>query len=236
MCGGRGTRLGAVGEAAEKPLVKVGGEPMVNRVLDALAASRADRAHAVVSPQAPATREHLRTRATGAAGHGGTGDSLAVVDAPGDGYVADLGYALERVDRPVLTVVADLPLLSAAAIDRVLGAAGDRAGAADASLAVYVPVDLKRGLGVSVDPETTTTVDGRPVAPTGLNVVGADDGSGDGPTDASLVLDTEPLAVNANRPRDCRVAEALLRRERGRDASDDPRGPTEQSNSTDTSP
>ena len=238
MCGGRGTRLGAVGEATEKPLVEVCGHAMVDRVLDALAGSRADRVHAVVSPQAPATREHLRERARAGDARDGDdsrngGGSLAVVDAPGDGYVADLGYALERVDCPVLTVAADLPLLSAAVIDRVLAAAGERDGDPDASLAVYVPVELKRDLGVSVDSETATTVDGRAVAPTGLNLVGddgsrdgdgrddgydddsRDDGYDDGSRDGSLVLADERLAVNANRPRDLRVAEALSRRERG---------------------
>ncbi|QZP39099.1 NTP transferase domain-containing protein [Halobaculum magnesiiphilum] len=221
MCGGRGTRLGAVGADTEKPLVEVGGEPMIDRVLAALSAGRVDRIHAVVSPNAPETAASLRDRESDAR-VGGDGDcdddsddgddaataGVSVVDAPGDGYVADLGYALERVERPVLTVAADLPLLSAGVVDRAIDAAGD------ASLSVYVPVEAKRDLGVSVDEETTTRRDGREVAPTGLNVVGVDDGEyGD---ENALVVADEGLAVNVNRPRDLRVAEALLRR-RARD-------------------
>ncbi|UIP00292.1 NTP transferase domain-containing protein [Halobaculum sp. CBA1158] len=233
MCGGRGTRLGADGADTEKPLVLVDGVAMVERVRRALADSRVDRVHAAVSPDTPATRERLADR-----------PDVSVVDAPGDGYVADLGYALARVDRPVLTVAADLPLLSADAVDRALAAAGDGDGgdandagnaAGDASLAAYVPVALKRDLGVSVDPGTTRTLDGREVVPTGLNVVGGSDDDGDdsdgdgddgdrdgdgdrddggGTDERSLVLADEGLAVNVNRPRDLRVAEALLRRER----------------------
>ncbi|MFC6787187.1 hypothetical protein ACFQFH_15335 [Halobaculum halobium] len=120
--------------------------------------------------------------------------------------MADLGYALERVERPVLTVAADIPLLSAGAVDRAIDAAGD------ASLSVYVPVELKRDVGVSVDDGTTTMVDGRTVAPTGLNVVGVDDGESEYGDERSIVVDDERLAVNTNRPRDLRVAEALLRR------------------------
>ncbi|MFC7136080.1 NTP transferase domain-containing protein [Halobaculum litoreum] len=180
MCGGRGTRLGG---DVEKPLVPVAGTPMVERVVRALAESRVDDVHAVVSPHTPATRERLRER-----------DGVAVIDAPGDGYVADLGHALARVERPVVTVASDLPLLAGDCVDRVL----DRF--AGASLAAYVSVDRKRRLGVSVD--ATATVDGRAVAPTGLNVV-AD------AADEPIVCADDRLAVNVNRPRDHRVAAAL---------------------------
>ncbi|MFC7070967.1 NTP transferase domain-containing protein [Halobaculum lipolyticum] len=183
MCGGRGSRLGG---DTEKPLVAVAGTPMVERVLAALeTAERVDDVVAVASPHAPATRDRLRDR-----------DDVAVIDAPGDGYVADLGVALARVGRPVLTVASDLPLLEGACLDRVL----DRFSGA--SLAAYVPVAAKRCLGVSVD--ATTTVGGRAVAPTGVNVVA------DGADDERTVCDDDRLAVNANRPRDLRVAAALL--------------------------
>lgn len=178
MCGGRGTRLDA---ATEKPLYEVGGRPMVDRVRDALAASRVDAVYAVGSPRTPLTRDHV---------------DLPYVEAPGEGYVADLQYALERVDRPVLTVAADLPLLAGDAIDAVLDEFDG------ASLAVRVPAALKRALGTSVD--TTTTVDGREFAPTGVNVVARRD------EDDAFVTTDARFAVNVNRVSDARVAEALL--------------------------
>ncbi|WP_327053411.1 NTP transferase domain-containing protein [Halomicrococcus gelatinilyticus] len=178
MCGGRGTRLDA---PVEKPLFEVGGRPMVDHVRDALRASRCETVHAVGSPDTPETRDHWE----------GT-----YLEAPGDGYVADLQYALERVDTPVLTVATDLPLLGGDAVDAVLDAHGG------GSLTVAVPAALKRRLGVSTD--TTTTVVGREVAPTGLNVVDPDD---DG--DTHLSYDVR-LAVNVNRPGDATVAEELL--------------------------
>jgi adenosylcobinamide-phosphate guanylyltransferase len=202
MCGGRGTRLGA---DREKPLVTVDGEPMVDRVLDALPASRADRVVAAVSPHAPETRAHLRER-----------DGVAVVETPGEGYVADLDAALadDRLVRPVLTVAADIPVLDGEIVDRVLTAHEGE------SLTVAVPAALKRDLGVSVD--TTFERDGRELAPAGVNVVGveaSEDAAGDGGANGggdtgtgkgTLVVDDERLAVNVNRPGDLAVAERLV--------------------------
>jgi adenosylcobinamide-phosphate guanylyltransferase len=187
MCGGRGTRLG---RAREKPLVEVGGVPMIDRVCDALAGSRVDDVYAAVSPHAPATHDHLDA----AAGAG----TVTVLETPGDGYVADLTAALDRIGRPALTVAADLPLLAPEPVDRTLAAA-------DGSLVVVVPVGLKRRLGVSVDARIEGAGDDdddRALAPTGVNVVaGADDDV--------CVSDDPRLAVNVNHPRDLQIAEAL---------------------------
>lgn len=180
MCGGRGTRL----DRGEKPLLSIGGRPMVVRVVDALAEARVDGVAAAVSPYVPETRALLDDR----------GD-VGVVETPGEGYVADLERALADLDRPVLTVAADLPLLDAATVDRVL------AERPPGAVAVCVPVALKRRLGASAD-TTFSSGDDRELAPAGLNVVA--DGE-----DSIMTLDTYRLAVNVNRPRDAYVAEAL---------------------------
>ena len=179
MCGGRGTRLGG---DIEKPLLPIGGVPMVDRVLDALADSAVEQVYAVTTPDAPETRAHL---------------DGPCIETPGEGYVADLDRALsdDRVTRPVVTVAADLPLLTGGVVDRV------RSVHDGGSLSVLVPAARKRELGLSVD--TTFERGGREVAPTGLNVVGR---AGD---DAWLA-DDDRLAVNVNRPADARVAEQWL--------------------------
>ena len=165
MCGGRGTRFGG---ATEKPLVPIRGRAMVDRVIDAATdASRIETVHAVVSPHASKTRAHLADRRP----------DVRIVDAPGDGYVSDLQYAVDAVgaagSAPAhLTLAADLPLLDAEAVDAVVEAARVADGA---SLTVCVPAERKRELGVSAD--TATELDGREVVPAGINVVG---GAGDG--------------------------------------------------------
>jgi len=178
MCGGEGTRLNA---GVEKPLFEVAGTPMVDRVLEALTASRVEGTLAVVSPATPETARHL---------------DCPTVETPGDGYVADLERALadERISRPVLTVAADLPLLDGPAVDAVLDAA-------DGSLAVAVPVGRKHALGVSVD--TAFRHGGQLVTPAGINVVG------DGEDQTQTSRDRR-YAVNVNRQRDARRAAWLL--------------------------
>jgi adenosylcobinamide-phosphate guanylyltransferase len=184
MCGGRGTRLRpAVGDT-EKPLVRVGGQPMVDRVADALQASQVETVVAAVSPATPETAAHLADR-----------EGVRLVETPGEGYVEDLTTGLETVETPVVTVTADLPLLNDTLVDRAIEAAGGD------SLAVCVPRSLVASVGASAD--TTVDHDGESVVPTGLNVVG--DGR-----DRRVVWDTERLAVNVNRPRDLRCAEAVL--------------------------
>lgn len=176
MAGGKGTRLGD----GEKPLYEIRGVPMVDRVLQALSESDVDRTLVATSPHTPKTADHV---------------PAPVVETQGDGYVADLDAALERVSAPVLTVAADLPLLTGQVVNRVLEATGD------ASTAVCVPVDLPRRLGATGD--TTIEADGTTVVPTGVNVVGATDRT------ETLIMDEPTLAVNVNRPRDARVAEVL---------------------------
>lgn len=175
MCGGAGTRLDA---PVEKPLYEIQGEAMVDSVLDALEGSSCEEILAAVSPQTPNTRFHLDGR-------------CRTIETPGDGYVADLQRALESVSTPVLTVAADLPLVSADLIDRVI-----EAQSGDESLTVVVPSALKRRLGVSISTD-------RQVAPTGCNVVGASDA-----VRTYCSWDVR-LAVNVNTTEDAAVAAEL---------------------------
>lgn len=251
MCGGRGTRLDAPESRSgtrrdEKPLVEVGGVPMIDRVLAALYGSDVETVYPVTSPHVPTTCAYLDALLDGHddgsrvdvglaidGDHPASADrppAIEVVDAPGEGYVSDLRYALDRVSPPVLTVACDLPLLAPDAIDRVLG----RAESVRGSLAVCVPAALKRQLGVSTD--STWEHAGRELAPTGLNVVANEpertttdrdetysandtgtirsgtvgtDTAENGYPEETCVSHDARLAVNVNRPGDLAVAEAL---------------------------
>ncbi len=188
MCGGKGTRLES---PHEKPLHPIDGTAMVDRVLAALRESAVETTYAAVSPNAPETRTHLESA-------GG----VSTVETAGEGYVTDLMDLLERpeISPPVLTVAADLPLLEAPVVDRVLATHGDGTG----SRTVCVPVALKRRLGVSVDSRLEPDDH---LAPTGVNVVGTTDDS----TAMTDVYYDPRLAVNVNRLEDVRVATERLR-------------------------
>ena len=183
MCGGKGTRLES---PHEKPLHPIDGTAMVDRVLAALADSRVETVYAAVSPNAPETAAHLESA-----------DGVTTLETAGEGYVADLVALLERpeIETPVLTVAADLPLLEAPVVDRILERHGDR----DASRTVCVPVTFKRRLGVSID---STLESDDHLAPTGVNVVGDSDAS-----QSMTQVSYDPrLAINVNRRADARLA------------------------------
>jgi adenosylcobinamide-phosphate guanylyltransferase len=186
MCGGEGTRLRpAVGDT-EKPLVEIDGEPMIDRVVAALQASSLTTVAAGVSPATPETAAHLTEI-----------DGVDCIETAGDGYVADLSEAVGRLTTPVVTVAADLPLVAADHVDRAAATAGEE------SLTVCVPVSLTTALGVSA--ETTTEHDGTTVVPTGLNVVGSEDGQ-------TAVWEDSRLAFNVNRPGDIDAVERWVDR------------------------
>jgi len=191
MCGGRGTRLDS---PVEKPLFRVNGRPMVDHVLGALDASSIDTVYAVVSSHTPDTREAVAER------------SVPMIEAAGNGYVEDLGEALDAVNRPVLTVTADLPLLEGALINRLLAVYERTCSAQTAngncdSLSVAVPTRIKELLGVSAD--RSFTHEGQDVTPAGINIVG------DEQDDTIYISHDVRLAVNVNRLGDAQVAEEL---------------------------
>lgn len=184
MCGGEGSRLDAAGE---KPLFEVAGSPMVERVCRALDGAAVDEVYAVTSPAAPATRAHLADR------------GVSLVEGDGNGYVADLGAALNTVEPPVVTAVADLPLLDAEHVNAAVTAHDGR------SVTVCVPTRLKEALGVSV--ETTRSHGGDELSPTGLNVVAA--AEADAARERVETSWDARLAVNVNYADDATVAEVL---------------------------
>lgn len=180
MCGGRGERLGTSGE---KPLLVIGGRPMIDHVLTGLQASRVSGVSGAVTPAVPETMAHLGRR------------GIPVIRTAGDGYVEDLDAAVAAASPPVLVVAADLPLLDPEAINRVL----DRY--THGTLSVYVPTALKRELGVSVD--LVTHHRETELSPAGVNIIGTTT------SETRVVVRDHRFAVNVNRPGDGWVAEAL---------------------------
>lgn len=98
MCGGLASRMNVPGE---KPLLEVGGRPMIARVIDSLRNSgRFKRIVAAVSPNTPATRDFLES----------TG--VEIVETLGGGYSADLSLVLGRLKpERVFIISADMPLI-----------------------------------------------------------------------------------------------------------------------------
>ncbi len=110
MCGGRASRMQQGG--IEKPLLKVDGIAMVERVILALAGSdRFDRILAAISPNTPKTKELLKSK------------GIETIETPGEGYSNDLSYLLPKLKpQRVMVVPSDIPLLNSQIISEILDA------------------------------------------------------------------------------------------------------------------
>ena len=189
MAGGKGKRLGL---AEEKPLLRVGGKPVIEYVLAALKNSKNVKDMVVaVSDYTPKTAAYLKEL------------GVKVLWTPGKEYVSDMGFATKSLKlRTVLTVSADLPLLTSEIIDDIVTryfCCGKPA------LAVAVPLALRGRLGLGAG--YTLDCNGEQVVFAGINV---NDGSRI--ADAELeqevyVLDKVEVALNINTVEELRIAE-----------------------------
>jgi adenosylcobinamide-phosphate guanylyltransferase len=114
MCGGRASRMKKAG--MEKPLLKVNGVSMVERVVSALASSdRFARIVAATSPNTPKTNEFLKSK------------GIETIETAGEGYSQDLSQLLSKLKpQKVMAVPGDLPLLDSHIVDEILNSIADR--------------------------------------------------------------------------------------------------------------
>ena len=176
MAGGRGSRMRPFPEK-----LTLGGHiPVALRVAGALGSCPAiSRTVAAVSPRAPRARDMLAGR-------------VDTLETPGAGYSADLAYALERLEGPVLVVPADLPLLDADIIGRISGMYERGSWTT-----LLVSEGYAARLGLS--PGVTIRLGNAPYRYTGVSTVDA--GWPDSPP-RYVTMDDYRLAANMNTVRD----------------------------------
>ncbi|HKZ88463.1 MAG TPA: NTP transferase domain-containing protein [Candidatus Bathyarchaeia archaeon] len=189
MAGGKGKRMTL---AEEKPLLRVGGKPVIEFVLLALKNSRSVNDIVVtVSDFTPKTAKHLEAF------------PVKVLKTPGKEYVSDLAYAIKTLGlQTVLAVAADLPLLTAEVIDDIV-ANYFRCG--KPALAVAVPVETKQRFGLGLN--YSFEFGGKRVVPAGINMIDGrriDVGELD---QAVYVVDKVEVAVNINTVAELKIAE-----------------------------
>jgi len=199
MAGGRGTRM-ALRE--EKPLLKVGGKPMIEHVLEALRNSEEiDEIVVAVSKHTPETAKFVERF------------PVEVLKTPGKDYVSDMKYGVRKLKLDVaLTISADLPLITGEVIDRIM----ERyRRCSKPALTVVVPIETKERLGLGV--EYVVEAGNRRLAPAGVNVIDRrriDEGELE---EEIFIIDKEEVAVNVNTPHDLKIAEQLFAKRRQRE-------------------
>ena len=193
MAGGKGSRMDVL---EEKPLVKVCGKPVIERVLEALKnAKKIDSIVVAVTSCTPKTAKLMQKF------------SVKVVETPGKDYVSDMGYAVQSLKLGVfLAIAADLPLVTGETLD-VIVERYERCG--KPALTVAVPLETKTRLGMSV--EYSFKMDDKDVVPVGINVIDGHKRYGDEWLDQDIyLLDKDELAVNINTNQELQIAENLL--------------------------
>jgi adenosylcobinamide-phosphate guanylyltransferase len=192
MAGGRGTRLNILGE---KPLLEIGGKPMIQRVLEALRdATKVKDIVVVASKHTPQTAAFAQKQ------------GLKVFQAPGKGFCLDANYAIRRLrlDK-VLTICADLPLITGEFIDKVITFYEQ---CKKPALTVAIPQEVYAKYGLSFD--YVLNVNGRSLIPIGVNVVDGKRIEERYLDEEILLIDDVKVAVNVNTLQDMRIAEEWL--------------------------
>jgi len=194
MAGGRGTRTGL---PEEKPLVKIAGKPMIDRVIEAVRnAKNVDDLIVAVSKHTPKTAQRLGR------------SKVKVVKTPGKDYIFDMQYAIRtcRLFTPVLVISADLPLITAELIDEIIEYYRQHDKPA---LSVMAPIGIYKRLGIT--PTYTVRHKARELVPSGVNILDGRHIKEQELKEEILVIDRPELAINVNSLNEVRLAEKFLR-------------------------
>lgn len=192
MAGGAGSRL----NLGEKPLVLVGGQPMIVRVIDAFR-SCGCKTVVVASRRTPMTQNWCRV------------NGIDLFPAPGDGYVEDMVLAASELGEtgPLFVSVSDLPCLDAGIIETIHAKYRDSGKDACSS---WVPVSLIHSHQAM---RYVERIDGTDATPAGVNILlGEKIGQ---PQEEFRFLYPEPrLAFNVNTRADLIFADSFFQKRR----------------------
>jgi adenosylcobinamide-phosphate guanylyltransferase len=194
MAGGRGSRM-ALPE--EKPLIKIGGKPVIEFVLDALKkATKVNSIVVAVSDHTPKTTEFLLNR------------SISVVQTPGKDFVSDLGYAIRTLKlQTVLAIGADFPLITGKVIDAIVRY---YKLCKKPALSVAVSIEKKHKLGLSGKYEFE--LKGKLLVPAGINIIDGRRIDEEELDEEIYVLDRKEVAVNINTVEELEIAQNFLKK------------------------
>jgi adenosylcobinamide-phosphate guanylyltransferase len=192
MAGGKGTRMSL---SEEKPLIRVGGKPVIEHVLAALKnAKKVNSIVVAVSDYTPKTAKLMLQF------------PVSVIKTPGKEYVSDMRYAVKSLNlRAVLAIGADLPLITGEVVDAIVECY-EQCG--KPALSVVIPMETKEKLGLGG--EYAFKVGNMRVVPAGINVIDGRRIDEKELDEEICLLDRKEVAVNINTVQELSVAESLF--------------------------
>jgi len=194
MAGGKGTRMVL---SEEKPLLSVGGKPVIEHVLAALKnAKKVSSIVVAVSDYTPKTAQLMSKL------------KVSVVKTPGKEYVSDMGYAVRTLGlQTVLAIGADFPLITAEIVDAIVEGY-ERSGKPALSVVVSMETKEQLGLGGKYGFE----FNGKRVVPAGINVIDGRRIDEKELDEEIYVSDRKEVAMNINTVQELRIAENLFQK------------------------
>jgi adenosylcobinamide-phosphate guanylyltransferase len=192
MCGGRASRMQQQ-KGMEKPLLKVNGVVMVERVILALASTdRFDRIVAAVSPNTPKTNEFLKSK------------GIEIIETAGDGYSKDLSYLLSKLKpQKVMTVPGDIPLLKSQIVNEILNTIDDRQDQEPA-----ISIMLEKGFVESIGVKPSIILN--QYCHSGITIFNTMAVGTEPVEEGYLVMNRKEIALNVNTKEELELAEKLL--------------------------
>ncbi len=199
MCGGRASRMQQQ-EVIEKPLLKVDGVAMVERVISALASShRFDRIVAAVSPNTQKTNEFLKSK------------GIETIETAGEGYSQDLSHLLSKLKpQKVVVVPGDIPLLNSQIVNEILDTIEDDDDDDRQEQEPAISIILERGFveGIGVKPSIVLM---NQYCHSGITIFNTMVAVGTEPVEERyLVMNRKEIALNVNTKEELELAEKLL--------------------------
>jgi adenosylcobinamide-phosphate guanylyltransferase len=193
MCGGRASRMKQQA-GMEKPLLKVDGVAMVERVISALASSdRFDRIVAAVSPNTPKTNEFLKSK------------GIETVQTAGKGYSQDLSQLLSKLKpQKVLAVPGDIPLLNSHIVNEILNSIADRQEHEPA-----ISIIIQKGFVEEIDVNPSIIVLDQ-YCHSGITLFNTVAVGTEPVKEHYLVINRKEIAINVNTREELELAEKLL--------------------------
>lgn len=193
--GGKGTRMGRCG--IEKPMQMIGDKPTIQRVVDALTASRhIEKVFVSVSDNTLRTEEYLQDR------------NVETIRTTGESFMDDLHTSFRRMEGDyVLTCPSDLPLLTTRVVDSFIEYFDPRV--MESAIAV---VDEKTVRSLGITPSYTRESRGNQWVLSGLCIMNRPR-TIQGEYLDEILFDTNwpELAVNVNTMRELDLARSFFR-------------------------
>jgi adenosylcobinamide-phosphate guanylyltransferase len=198
MCGGRASRMQQKKQQGgiEKPLLKVDGVAMVERIISALASSnRFDRIVAAVSPNTQKTNEFLKSK------------GIETFETAGEGYSQDLSHLLSKLKpQRVVAVPGDIPLLNSQIVNEIFNTIDDDyKQEQEPAISIILEKGFVEGIGVK-----PSIVLMNQYCHSGITIFNTMAVGTEPVKERYLVMNRKEIALNVNTKEELELAEKLL--------------------------